>query len=77
MASFLLDMGPRAEFHGYGMPAYIALPMSRANIADRLGLTVETVSRTLLQLQCDSDINVAGAHIGICDRADLAACAAP
>jgi CRP/FNR family transcriptional regulator, nitrogen fixation regulation protein len=51
IAMFLLEMAERT-------PAAdaVELPMSRQDIADYLGLTIETVSRTLTQLEHDSSI---------------------
>lgn len=40
----------------------VALPMTRADIADYLGLTIETVSRTLTRLRVDGLIEVHADH---------------
>jgi CRP/FNR family nitrogen fixation transcriptional regulator len=47
MASFLLEMADRSDSPN----DFIHLPMSRSDIADYLGLVIETVSRTLTQFK--------------------------
>jgi CRP/FNR family nitrogen fixation transcriptional regulator len=53
IAAFLLDMAGRLPQQGA-----VELPMSRQDIADYLGLTIETVSRTLTQMERDGIISI-------------------
>lgn len=50
LASFLIDMAVRQGRKERGT-VVLALPMSRTDIADHLGLTVETVSRSFTRLR--------------------------
>ncbi|MBX6321330.1 MAG: helix-turn-helix domain-containing protein [Rhodospirillaceae bacterium] len=50
LCSFLLYLSQRAVRSGQ-KPSPVLMPMTRADIADYLGLTTETVSRTLTQLK--------------------------
>jgi CRP/FNR family nitrogen fixation transcriptional regulator len=70
VASFLLEMAERASGNNT-----IELPMSRQDIADYLGLTIETVCRTLSALETASAIEVSASsrRIVLRDRAALAA----
>lgn len=57
VASFLIMLSQRAQRRQ--MPANpLVLAMSRSDIADYLGLTIETVSRTLTQLKRDGIIGL-------------------
>jgi len=51
VASFLLEMAERIQSSGE-----VELPMSRQDVADYLGLTIETVSRMLTRLESASAI---------------------
>ncbi|MDR3460976.1 MAG: helix-turn-helix domain-containing protein [Beijerinckiaceae bacterium] len=53
VSTFVLDLAERLA-----SDKTIDLPMSRMDIADYLGLTIETVSRTLTQLQRDGIIDL-------------------
>ena len=67
VASFLLDMARRLAGS-----TEVKLPMSRQDIADYLGLTIETVSRTLTQLEDSAAIELlASRRIVLRDQAAL------
>ena len=61
LASFLLVLANRAGT-SVGQYTQVHIPMSRADIADFLGLTTETVSRTLTQFRRSRVIALDGAH---------------
>ena len=67
IATFLLDLSARLD------EDQVDLPMSRTDIADHLGLTIETVSRSLTQLERQKVIALP-AHrrsIVLCDKQAL------
>jgi CRP-like cAMP-binding protein len=66
IASFLLNLADRAD------DARIELPMTRTDIGDYLGLTMETVSRTFSQFKNEGLIKQRGVHeVMIANRAAL------
>jgi CRP-like cAMP-binding protein len=73
IASFLLQLADRVPARAAGR---IDLAMSRRDIADYLGLTIETVSRTLTMLKADGTIRmIKKCWVEILDRAALTAMA--
>jgi CRP/FNR family transcriptional regulator len=50
LASFLLSLSQRAVERG-DTASPVMIPMGRADVADYLGLTIETVSRTLTKFK--------------------------
>jgi CRP/FNR family nitrogen fixation transcriptional regulator len=67
MAAFLLEMAERTH-----SGEAVDLPMSRLDIADYLGLTIETVSRTITQLENAEAISLQTTrHIRLRDRSAL------
>jgi CRP/FNR family transcriptional regulator, nitrogen fixation regulation protein len=69
IAGFLVEMAERTR----GTGAALNLPMARTDIADHLGLTVETVCRTLTRLKQTNTIAVACGKISISNRLQLEA----
>jgi CRP/FNR family nitrogen fixation transcriptional regulator len=70
VAAFLLEMDHRLTAAGV-----MALPMSRRDIADYLGLTLETVSRALSCLHEKGLLDFVGQtqrQIVLCNRSELA-----
>jgi CRP/FNR family transcriptional regulator len=64
MATFLLTLQSRWQGSG-GPRSEVPIPMSRADIADFLGLTVETVSRTLSRFKSQGLIDMPKPHLAV------------
>ena len=71
VAGFLLDLSDRFRSE------FTTLPMGRQDMADYLGLTIETVSRMLTQIQADGLVEFHGCRrFQVMNRAGLARLAA-
>jgi CRP/FNR family transcriptional regulator, anaerobic regulatory protein len=71
VASFLLTMAQKRPCgHGAGAESRVSLPMARTEIADYLGLTIETVSRTLSALRKENIIALESANELVLSRLD-------
>jgi CRP/FNR family transcriptional regulator, nitrogen fixation regulation protein len=68
IASFLLEMERRGSGTNGGL---VELPMSRTDIADHLGLSIETVCRNLVSLQREGTVAIRRSGIELLDRALL------
>ena len=68
LASFILEMDRRSRPDDTGL---LTLPMSRTDIADHLGLTVETVCRALTQIRREGLISISRSTLRVHDHAAL------
>ena len=70
VASFVLEMNARVAAPGHRL---IEIPMSRTDVADHLGLTVETVCRILAHLKREGAVKLHRTGIEVTDPAALRA----
>jgi CRP/FNR family transcriptional regulator, anaerobic regulatory protein len=75
VASFLFLIATHLDPEATGDSRRFDLPLSRADIADFLGLTIETVSRQMSKLKSEGVISiVANRHIEVAKLSKLKAC---
>ena len=70
IATFLLEMAARQPGGRLG-EGWVALPMSRSDIADHLGLTVETVCRMMTHLRREATIAIEPGQVELRNPAAL------
>jgi len=73
VAAFLMEMSARWGERGYSAHAF-RLPMDRREMADHLGLTIETVSRILSDFRDRGWAIISGRAVAILDPAALRHC---
>jgi CRP/FNR family transcriptional regulator len=59
IATFLLALSERSKRHGRSGER-VSLPMSRSDIGDYLGLTMEIVSRTFTRFKNEGNVGING-----------------
>ena len=69
IAGFLLEMGRRMPQDDH--TGAVRMPMSRTDVADHLGLTIETVCRCLAQFRREGSIRLARSSFAVQSRAAL------
>lgn len=74
LATFLLSLSQRQQRQRLSGD-HLRLPMSRSDLANHLGLALETVSRQLRRFQDEQLLVVSGKRIDICDMSRLHAAA--
>jgi CRP/FNR family transcriptional regulator, anaerobic regulatory protein len=70
LAAFLIDLSERLKSRGFSATDF-SLPLSREEIGNYLGLTIETVSRIFKQLQINNLIKVHQKQVHIIDLEGL------
>lgn len=70
LAAFLCHLSDRLHQRGYSCTEFL-LPMSRRDMGNYLGLTVETVSRLFTRFQKDGLIEASGKSVRLLDPAGL------
>ena len=71
LAAFMYNLSVRFSQRGFS-PREFRLTMTRGDIGNYLGLTVETISRLLGRFQKAEILNVKGKYITIIDHVQLA-----
>lgn len=71
VAAFLFNIATRYHHHSPINQETIHLPMSRQDIGNYLGLTIETISRIITELKAEGVLNSQGKNIVILDAKKL------